>query len=482
MKIWREVKKDDKVISSIGSKWIFKVKYDENGSVSRFKARIVARGFSQIEGVDYNETYSPTLKMESLRYLLAFAHEKNYACDQVDVETAFLQGDLDDDLFLRLPSECGNESKKTVKLLKPLYGAKQSPRCWNMKLVSSIASLGFKQSQADPCVFLRFEKSGDVSVIAFFVDDIIFLGLREIVDELKMKLMGEFKSRDLGPIKFILSIQVDRTENELRINQSHYIDQLLEKYGLTDCKPQSTPLPPKICSDSKEALTKFDDVSLYQSMIGSLIYLSNSTRPDISYSVSVLASKMASPSVQDYILVKRVLRYLKGTKDLDLVFHSARKLEGFSDASYAEEEGRKSRTGLVYTMNGAAICWKSKKQRIVALSSMEAEYIALTSSMNEGVWVKRLEEELRRENSCPIIINEDNQSSIKLASNPIYNERSKHIDVRYHYIREMIEKKEIKLKYIPTNLQTADILTKGLTPEIHRRHVRGLGLIRKSGS
>lgn len=480
MSTWREVTGGDKVKSVVSSKWIYKVKYNESGVPERYKARLVARGFTQREGIDYDDTFAPTLKAEALRYLLSYTCEMGYECHHIDVETAFLNGDLEEEVYIRLPKQCGEESGKVVRLIKPLYGLKQSPRCWNKKFVSRILGIGFIQSKADPCIFYKLEEDKSITIIAIFVDDGLVIGKEESVIKYKSLLMEEFKSRDLGPVSHILGVKVERNNDKLMMSQESFITKLLEVNGMKDCKPISTPLPTKIERDNKEALTPYSDITNYQSMVGSLIYLSNTTRPDIAFTVHILAKKMVRPSVYDVVLVKRVFRYLQGTKDLALVYQGKSKVVGYSDASYAEDViDRKSVTGLVYIMNGGAILWKSKRQPIVSLSSTEAEYIALTSTMKEGVWLAKLDAELRQKESI-VEIYEDNQSTIALASNHIHNDRSKHIDVRYHYIRDMVEKGKVKIHYIQTKQQTADVLTKGLSPPLHQVHVRGLGL--RSGS
>ena len=217
--------------------------------------------------------------------------------------------------------------------------------------------------------------------------------------------------------------------------------------------------------------------------MGSLIYLANATRPDISYSVNLLARKMQNPSIQDWQDTKRIFRYLQGTKEMKLVYQKKKsELHGFSDASYAEDkEDRKSKSGHVFMMNGGAVSWKSAKQPIVSLSRMEAEYIALTSATKEGIWLKKFEEEIQMPKKT-LTIFEDNQSTIKTATHKIHNDRSKHIDVRYHFIRECVEEEKIKIEYCPTSEMTADILTKSLGRILHERHTKNMGLILHTSS
>ena len=421
---------------AVGSKWVLKVKYDEEGKVDRFKARLVAKGYSQVEGLNYHETYSPTLSPVLLRYILSYGVGRELEVDHIDVESAFLQGDLNEEVFMRLPDMCGSDSGKVVRLLRPIYGLKQASRCFNEKYVKFLLSLNFKQSSVDPCVFIR-DENGERDIISIFVDDNILVGKRERVDALKKIIADKFKIRDLGPIKFILGIKVEREGESLFLSQENYISTILDRFGMTNCKLSATPMPIKLEKDSKEALTPFKDITLYQQLIGSLIYVSNNTRPDITYAVSVLARKMSNPSEYDFNLGKRILRYLKGTISTKLSFTKREELCGYSDSSYGESDDRKSTTGFVFVINGGAIDWKAKKQPIVTCSSTEAEYVALSTTCKESLWLSRLEREFIARTTGMTLF-EDNQSTIKLTNNNIINDRSKHIDIRYHFIRDRV--------------------------------------------
>jgi hypothetical protein len=292
-----------------------------------------------------------------------------------------------------------------------------------------------------------------------------------------------FKMKDLGELKFIIGIKVEQTTTTTKLSQEQYIKDMLQRFNMTNCKPTTTPLPTNINKDEQDALVKFKDETLYKQAIGSLIYLANATRPDISFAVSQLARKMQDPSYQDWHNTKRIFRYLQGTKNMKLVYQRKKsELCGFSDASYAEDrQDRKSTSGHIFMMNGGAVSWKSNKQPIVSLSSMEAEYIALANAVKEGLWLKKFEKELLMPEKT-LIIFEDNQSTIKTANHRIHNDRSKHIDVRYHFIRECVEKKVVRVEYCPTNEMTADALTKSLGRILHDRHVRNMGLVQEASS
>jgi hypothetical protein len=338
---------------------------------------------------------------------------------------------------------------------------------------------GFSQSTTDPCIFIKRNEERLI-IVSIFVDDNIIIGTKEDVVETKEMLSKMFKMKDLGELKYIIGIKVEQTTTTTSLSQTQYIKDILQRFNMADCKSTPTPLPTNINQDEESAMTKFEDDSIYKQAIGSLIYLANATRPDISFAVSQLARKMQNPSNQDWQNVKRIFRYLQGTKDMKLVYQRKKiDLCGFSDASYAEDRlDRKSTSGYIFKMNGGAVSWKSIKQPIVSLSSMEAEYIALASAVKEGLWLKKFETELSMMEKT-LTIFEDNQSTIKTANHRIHNDRSKHIDVRYHFIRECVEKKQMKVEYCPTNEMTADALTKSLGRILHERHVRNMGLVQE---
>ena len=292
--------------------------------------------------------------------------------------------------------------------------------------------------------------------------------------------MEIFKMHDLGPLTYALGIKFDQKEDgTIQMSQQSYIDKMLEKFSMQDCKPTNTPLPIKSATNIEPDNKPLQDINKYQQIIGSLIFISNATRPDIAYAVSHLARAMHAPLESDLIAAKRVLRYLKGTRNYALNYNNKdQDLIIYSDSSWAEEPGRKSVGGYASICAGASISWKSTKQAIIAMSTMEAEYIALAEAAKEAQWLRKLELELfPKKISTPTTIYEDNQSTIKLSNNPLHTNRSKHIDIRYHKIQELVADKTIIVKYLPGTEMTADIMTKSLGPQLHHRHVAGLGLI-----
>jgi hypothetical protein len=467
---------------TITSRHVFKVKTDDTGAVSKFKARLVARGFLQTKGVDYFENFSPTLRADSLRYLIATAARLGMKAIHLDVETAFLNGKLSEEIYMEIPEGWEGLDRKTqvFLLLKSIYGLKQASRIWNELFTEEIKGLGYIQSAADPCIFIKYDNNGNpIAFIGIFVDDCIVIGGEIQINEVRTSLMKLFKMHDLGPLKFALGIKFDQDGSSIKMSQSLYVDNLLEKFGMQDCRIVDTPLPEK-CTEADDTSALFPDINLYQQMVGSLIYLSNSTRPDIAHAVSFIARKMHAPTEASFTNAKRVLRYLKGTRNYALNFNNkSQPLHLYSDSSYAETISRKSVGGYVTLCAGAAITWKSTKQPIIAQSSMEAEYIALAEAAKEAEWLRKLEVEIfpKLKPLKPTLIYEDNHSAIKLTNNPIHSNRSKHIDVRYHKIQELVANKVIVIEYKPTADMVADIMTKSLGKTLHARFVDGMGII-----
>lgn len=452
---------------TVGCKWVFKVKHGADGEVTRFKSRLVAKGFSQSYGLDYDETFSPVVRFSSIRALLAFAIQKGMLIHQMDVTTAFLNGKLEEDVFMDQPEGYIIPGKEDLvcHLKRSIYGLKQSPRCWNKELVGYLMELGFIQSDGDPCVFVRTENDKLV-IIAAYVDDLI-LATEDSTDmhDLKKALSNHFKMKDLGVLHYCLGIEITQESECVKLTQKQYILKLLKKYGMLDAYTVSTP------SDSNVNLVKDDgvsgkvDKSLYQSMVGGLLYAAVATRPDIGQSVSTVSKFTSDPTTAHLTAVKRILRYLKGTVDLGLTYRKfdGNVLKAYSDSDWAgDRDDRHSTSGSVSVLSGGAINWLSKKQASVALSTVEAEYIALSATTQEVVWLRRLLEDFGVNMSSGTEVFGDNQGSIALSKNPVHHKRTKHIDIRYHFIREAVEDGIVKLTYCPTKQMVADILTKPL--------------------
>ena len=454
----------------IGSKWVFKVKHSSSGEVERFKGHLVAKGYAQKHGLDYDETFSPVVRFSSIRALAAFAIQNDMQIHQMDVVTAFLNGELDEKIYMEQPEGYVQAGKEHLvcKLKKSLYGLKQSPRCWNKAFTDYLESIGFKESGADSCVFVR--TTDDVTIVAVYMDDLILLAKTTgEMQEVKDSLSSRFKMKDLGKLHYCLGISIvhDEYKKCLWMHQQQYIKNMLEKYGLSDANTVSTPGDLSVKLKKDDGFSKNIDSVLYQSMIGSLLYAANSTRPDIAHAVGVVSRFASNPSQAHLTAVKRIMHYLKKTVDLAIKYQKSKNgyLIGYSDADWAGDiDDRHSTTGNLFLMAGGPISWQSKKQKIVALSTSEAEYVALGAAVQEAVWLRRL------------LTVEDNQGAIALAKNQVGHARTKHIDIRYHYIRETVQQEVVTLSYCTTKNMLADLLTKPLPREQFETLLQAMGM------
>ena len=438
--------------------------------MERYKARLVAKGYTQKYGEDYTETFSPVVRYSSIRALLAFAVQNDMMIHQMDAVTAFLNGKLDEEIYMEQPSGYVKEGQEHMvcKLKRSLYGLKQSSRCWSNVFKSHMDSTGFKQSDADPCIFVKGEKD-DLTIVAVYVDDLIIVSKNpETMKKIKKSLATRFKMKDLGKLSYCLGISIvhDKEKKCILMHQKQYIQMLLEKYGLSEAKPVSTPANISVKLVKDDGVSKPIDSGQYQSMVGSLLYASIATRPDIANAVGAVSKFNSCPTEAHLTAVKRIFRYLKGTMDLGLKYQKSDdfQLIGFSDADWAGDmSDRHSTTGNLFVMSSGAVRWVSRKQSVVALSTTEAEYIALSSATQETIWLRRLMSDFTAEQQLPTIIKEDNQGTIAVARNPISHSRTKHIDIKFHYIREALRDGAVDLIYCPTERMTADILTKPLS-------------------
>lgn len=472
--------KPPKKCNIVDSKWIFRIK-DEGGNRSRYKARLVVRGFSQRYGIDYDETFSPVVRHSSLRVLLALATKSRLNVDQMDVKTAFLNGDLHETVFMKQPVGFEEKGKDYVCLLKKsIYGLKQAPRAWNHKLNTELIQLGFRRSINEPCVYTR-SKGKKVIILAVYVDDmLIFWNNAEELQSVKRDLMSKFEMKDLGKAHLILGMNISQDDTGIKINQEKYVDKILKVFGMADCKVASTPLVFGEMLHNPGPEHKPDPRIPYQNLIGSLMYLSVCTRPDIAHSVNILSQFNSCYTEQHWTAAKRVLRYLKGTKSLGLKYSREEgmdKIQGFADASYASTFDRKSYTGVVFLWKGGAVSWECRKQRTVALSTAEAEYVAMSEAAREAIFLRRFIAEVTDTTEESVKIYSDSQSAIAIAQNPVHHQRTKHIDVRHHFVREAVEEGIIELKYVETTRMVADALTKPLLKGKFEWCVQHMGVV-----
>ncbi len=473
----------------VDCKWVLRIKKNAAGEIEKYKARLVARGFTQIHGIDFYETYAPVARLSSFRLLIALANRNGWPLDCFDFDSAFLNSELADDevIYLEQPRgyQQGDGKKYVFRLHKALYGLKQGAKNWYEALRKAMEELGFVRTEADHGVFVK-RMGKDVIILAVHVDDCLVTGNSQpLIDKFKVDINGKYKMTDLGPCKWLLGIKVDR-DLEARttsLSQSAYIESILARFNFTDLKPSSIPIDPSaplLKSQSPQTLAgkaRMANVP-YRAAVGSLMYASMGTRPDITFAVSTVAQYLENPGWEHWEAVKRIFRYLGGTRDLRLVYGGdVADLVGFADADGASQDHRRAISGYVFMVDGGAVSWSSKKQELVTLSTTEAEYVAATHAVKEALWLRRLISDLFPDGlSAPTTLYGDNQSAIALAHGGQYHSRTKHIDIRYHFIRYIIEAGSIKLIYCPTDEQTADTLTKALPSTKVKHFAAAMGL------
>ncbi|KAE8705435.1 hypothetical protein F3Y22_tig00110429pilonHSYRG01243 [Hibiscus syriacus] len=455
-----------KDVKPISCKWVYKIKRRPDGSIERYKARLVARGFSQQYGLDYDETFSPVAKLTTVRVLLALAANKDWNLWQMDVKNAFLHGELDREIYMTQPMgfQSQDHPEYVCKLRKALYGLKQAPRAWYGKIAEFLTKSGYSVTPADSSLFVKANE-GKLAIVLVYVDDLIITGDDEAeILQTKENLSVRFQMKELGQLKHFLGLEVDRTHEGIFLCQQKYAKDLLKRFGMLECKSTSTPMEPniKMCAHEGKDL---EDATMYRQLVGSLIYLTL-TRPDISYAVGVMSRYMQNPKKPHLEAVRRILRYVKNTIDYGLLYKKGEdcKLVGYCDADYAgDHDTRRSTTGYVFKLGSGTISWCSKRQPTVSLSTTEAEYRAAAMAAQESTWLIQLMNNLHQPVDYAIPLYCDNQSAIRLAENPVFHARTKHVEVHYHFVREKVLQEEIEMRQIKTDEQIADLFTKSLS-------------------
>jgi hypothetical protein len=465
----------------IGLKWVFKVKKDERGAIVKHKARLVARGFVQKEGIDFEEVFAPVARMESVRLVLALAAAKDWPVHHLDVKSAFLNGDLAETVFVKQPPGfvVKGAERKVLRLRKALYGLRQAPRAWNAKLDATMAELGFNRCATEHALYTR-RRGKEHLIVGVYVDDLIVTGARaEDIGHFKEEMAARFRMSDLGALSYYLGIEVRQGKDIISLGQRAYALKLLERAGMAGCKAVATPMEERIKLSRQSTAAKVD-ATLYRSIVGGLRWLTH-TRPDIAFAVGYVSRFMEDPREDHWAAVKRLLRYVQGSAELGIVFPKRGGLQlsvfseappkgeegvgltAFSDADMAGDvDGRRSTSGVLVFLGSSPVAWQSLKQKMVALSTCEAEYVAAATAACQVVWLRRLLGELTGVQAQPPTLKVDNQPAIALAKNPVLHDRSKHIDVKFHFLRDCVDEGQIVIEFVETGRQLADILTKSL--------------------
>ena len=466
-----------------------KVKRNLDGTVEKFKVRFVVHGNRSKAGIHFTETFAPTADTTTARVLLALATVLDWEVDQLDVSAAFLYGDLEEEIYMLPPDGYDDGSGQVWKLKKALYGLKQAPRQWNSALSRELARLNFIQSPLDPALYIK--KDGiRVVYLLDFVDDMLLISpSRHYLDSVKKDIKGTWEITDLGAAKKYLGwhIRRDRKARKMWLTVDKKIRETCQTFGLEDCTPTKTPLPsgfdaylphemdkdnpdrkPEDDSTHKYSpLLTGSDHNRYRSLVGSLQYFANSLRPDVAHAANTLAQVSHCPRQRHWKAAIHCLKYLSGTPDLALQYSADKEgttLLGFSDSDFAGCKGtRKSTTGWIFTLGGGPVAWKSKKQEVITLSSSEAEYRALTSTVQEAMWLRDLLAELGWKVGKPTPIYCDNEAAVRIAKDPVNRSKTKHAALSFLFVRQQQKLGTVKIIPIGTKQQAADYLTKGVS-------------------
>lgn len=452
----------------VTNKWVLKIKRKTNGEIDRYKARLVARGFSQIYGMDYHETYAPVVNTVCIRMLFAMAAARKLHMSQFDVKTAFLNGTLDETVYMEQPEGFAENNSKVCRLKRSLYGLKQSPRQWNKRFTEFLTEQRLAVSQYDNCVFY---KRGPLLILAIYVDDgIIFAEEQRDIEHLLRQLKKNFEIHQLELSSF-LGFQIHRgVEGEIYLHQFNYIKKLLKTFRMTDCAPIDTPA--SVSPAQSDELV--NSGTPYREAVGSLLYAAIMTRVDIAQAVAKVARRVENPTVSDWKAVKRIFRYLKGKENYAIAYmpNCRNEMTVYCDADFAgDQDSSRSTSGMVFMIGDGPINWKSTRQNLISLSSTEAEFVSLCQAVKDTVWLKRFGEEISIFDRKPVQIYSDNQSAIRIASNEKCMHRTRHMSVQASYPREQMELGIIKVDHIPGDRQLADVLTK---PLAHRAFMNNI--------
>jgi len=463
----------------IGVKWIFKTKFNEKGDIDKFKARLVAKGFHQTHGIDFHEVFAPVARWDTIRLILGLAAQQGWVVQQLDVKSAFLHGDLNEDVYVEQPKgfECREEEGKVYKLNKALYGLRQAPRAWYSRIEGYFVKEGFQKCYCEHTLFVKTEKEG-ILIISLYVDDLIYTSNSgELLKRFKASMENEFAMTDLGQMKYFLGVEVIQDDHGIFISQKKYAEDILKKFGMEECNAVRNPMVPgnKLTKDGDR--TSIDPTSFKQ-LVGSLRYLT-ATRPDLIYSVNLVSRYMEKPGESHLSAAKRILRYVQGTREYGIQYKRGgnASLVGYVDSDYAgDEDDRKSTSGYTFMWSGGAVSWASKKQPIVTLSTTEAEYVYAAYGACQAVWLKNVLSEIGLDQEEGITVFCDNSSAIKLSRNPVLHGKSKHISVRYHFLRELVSEGVINLDYCSTQEQISDIMTKPVKLDVFEKLRKMLGV------
>ncbi|KAM1198763.1 hypothetical protein FF2_010062 [Malus domestica] len=449
----------------VGVKWVYKTKLNLDGSIQKHKARLVAKGYTQKPGIDFIETFAPVARLDTIRTLIALAAQKGWKLWQLDVKSAFLNGVLEEEVYVDQPDGfvIKGAEDKVYRLRKALYGLKQAPRVWYSEIDTYLIHYGFHKSSSEATLYVRSKEGVGTLIVSIYVDDIVYTGSNaEMMEEFKAEMMCKYEMSDLGLLHHFLGMGVTQTEGSIFIHQKKYALTLLDKFGLKDCKPVSTPL---VATDKlrREDASEPADECEYRKIVGSLLYLT-ATIPDIMFSASVLARFMHKPTKKHYGAAKRVLRYIQGTIDFRIEYLNGKSalLIGYCDSDWSgSEEDMKSTSGYAFSFGSGAFSWASVKQHSAAEATSQA------------IWLRFVLKDFGEEQAAATSLFCDNTSAIAMSKNHVFHQRTKHIGRKFHFIRDAIQEGTIDLIYCKSEEQIVDIFTKAL-PKDRFNNLRSL--------
>ncbi|KAH9801407.1 hypothetical protein KPL71_001014 [Citrus sinensis] len=493
-KVWELVEAPNGV-KPIGCKWIYKRKRGVDGRVETFKARLVAKGFTQKEGIDYEETFSPVAMLKSIRILLSIAAMLDYEIWQMDVKTAFLNGHLEENIYMQQPDGFIQKGQEHMvcKLQKSIYGLKQASRSWNIRFDQAIKSFGFIQNIDEPCVYKKIQEKS-VAFLILYVDDILLIGNDiGVLTTIKSWLAKQFDMKDLGEASYILGIKLlrDRKNKTLALSQAVYIDKILARFSMENSKTGLLPFRHGITFSKDQSPKTSEEIERmrrvpYAEAVGSLMYAMLCTRPDICFAVGMVSRYQSNPGPEHWTAVKHIMKYLKRTKNYMLVYSGDELIPvGYTDSDFmSDKDSRKSTSGYVFTLGSGAISWRSVKQSCIADSTTEAEYVAASEAAKEAVWLRKFLQDLEvvPAVTAPLKLFCDNSGAVAQSKEPRNHKKQKHIERKYHLIRDIVQRGDVEVTQIASQQNLADPFTKAIPGKPFNLHLESMGMLRDLAS